>query len=90
LSPDVRDHIFVTVTFQQRRVPAGEFRAGCFALLDEVATTGACIVVTKRGKPVARVLPLERAKGDHQTLRGSVVREGDLVSPIDARWKIDP
>jgi prevent-host-death family protein len=40
-------------------IPAGQFKAQCLALLDEVAETGRQIVVTKHGRPVARVVPLE-------------------------------
>ncbi|HLQ37059.1 MAG TPA: type II toxin-antitoxin system Phd/YefM family antitoxin [Planctomycetota bacterium] len=76
------------MVFKQRRIPAGEFKARCLALLDEVAATGTSIVVTKYGKPVAKVVPLGEAD-DLPTLRGSVVREGDIVSPIDVRWKAD-
>jgi len=76
----------VTMSFKQRRIPAGEFKAKCLALLDEVASTGTSLIVTKYGKAVAKVVPL--AEGDGRTsLRGSVVKEGDLVSPIDVRWK---
>jgi prevent-host-death family protein len=39
-----------------REVKAGEFKAKCLALLDEVAATGEPIVITKRGKPVARLI----------------------------------
>jgi len=67
------------------RVPAGEFKAKCLALLDEVAETGETLVVTKRGKPVARVLPFE----DARSLRGSILREEDLVSPLDESWNAD-
>lgn len=38
---------------------AGEFKQRCLALLDHVAETGTSIVVTKRGRPVARVVPIE-------------------------------
>ena len=65
-------------------VPAGQFKARCLALLDQVAETGEPVVVTKRGKPVARLLPVEDA--DLHPLRGSVLRETDLVSPIEVEW----
>ena len=42
-----------------RIIRASEFKAKCLALLDEVAETQETLVVTKRGKPVARVLPAE-------------------------------
>jgi prevent-host-death family protein len=41
-----------------REVKAGEFKAKCLKLLDEVAETGEGLIVTKRGKPVARLLPV--------------------------------
>jgi prevent-host-death family protein len=70
-----------------RTIGAGEFKARCLALLDEVAAGHQVIVVTKRGKPVARVAPVAAAEADlRKRLRGSIVRESDLVSPIDAAW----
>jgi prevent-host-death family protein len=72
---------------KSRTIAAGRFKAQCLAILDEVADTGIAIVVTKRGKPIARVVPLQPdATPD---LRGSVVREGDLVSPIASDWSAD-
>lgn len=67
-----------------RIVPAAEFKAKCLALLDDVAERGSTVIVTKRGRPVARVVPLDdsRAKG----LVGSVLDEGDIVSPIGEEW----
>jgi prevent-host-death family protein len=67
-----------------RVVPAGEFKAHCLALLDEVEQTGEELVITKRGRPVARVMPARMA--DVADLRGSVVWEGDIVSPLEAAW----
>jgi prevent-host-death family protein len=77
----------MTMATRGRRIPAGEFKAKCLALLDEVANTGETLVVTKFGKPVAKVVPFH--DDDLPDLRGSVVREGDIVSPIDERWKVD-
>ena len=42
-----------------RTMPAGEFKAKCLAVMAEVNATGQPVLVTKRGKPLARVLPLE-------------------------------
>ena len=39
-------------------VPAGEFKAKCLNLIDEVAETRKPLVITKRGKPVAQVVPM--------------------------------
>jgi len=69
------------------RVPAGEFKARCLALLDEVAATGREIVITKRGRPVARVLPPEGA--EPASLIGSVKFHGDLVAAFHEDWGDD-
>lgn len=39
-----------------RTMAAGEFKAKCLAVLDEVNQSGEAVIVTKRGKPVARVV----------------------------------
>lgn len=56
-----------------RTIPAGRFKAQCLKLLDDVAETGETIVVTKRGKPVARIAPIEAPP----SLEGSVVYHVD-------------
>ncbi len=71
----------------KRTVPAGWFKANCLALLDRVAETREPLVVTKRGRPVAEVVPLRKRKG--RSLRGSVVFRGDVVGPILGEWEID-
>jgi prevent-host-death family protein len=46
----------------ERTVQAGEFKARCLALLDEVAEQRTELVVTKRGVPVARVVPIAQPR----------------------------
>lgn len=75
----------MTMVKNTKTIPAGEFKARCLALLDLVSETGEELVVTKRGKPVARLLPVEAPPG----LRGSVVWEGDLISPIGDEWNAE-
>ena len=68
-----------------KTVAAGQFKAKCLALLDEVAETGEEIVVTKRGKPVARVSPVD----EPPSLRGSVrfnVSDDELIAPRGDVW----
>ena len=64
-------------------IPAGQFKARVLKLLDRVARTGRSIVITKRGKPVARLAPLKEPRG----LEGSITHEGDIVSPIEVEWE---
>ena len=66
---------------KSKKIAAGEFKARCLALLDEVAETGRELVVTKRGRAVAKVVPLDLSFVD--SLRSSVVRGDDIVDPIE-------
>jgi len=71
-----------------KTISAAEFKATCLEVLDKVAETGQGVVVTKRGKPVARVMPLvnkpEQIVG---ALRGTVEIRGDILSPVRLAWK---
>lgn len=72
----------------ERSIPASTFKAKCLALLDDVAATGEPLLVTKRGKPVARVVATEAAP----SLRGSVTFERpdeDLIAPLEGNWDAD-
>ncbi len=71
-----------------KRIPASSFKARCLRLLDEVSLTGEEIEVTKRGRAVARVVPVERPP----SLEGSVayhVSDEELIAPIDVEWDAD-
>jgi prevent-host-death family protein len=70
----------------KRVVPAGRFKAECLALLDRVEQTGEPVVVTKRGRPVAEVVPIRVKK---RTLKGSVTVRGDIVAPILDAWDLE-
>jgi prevent-host-death family protein len=70
----------------RRVVPAGRFKAECLALLDRVEATGEPLVVTKRGRPVAEVVPIRKKR---RPLEGSVRVRGDVVGPILDDWDID-
>ena len=51
----------ILIESEMRTITASEFRAKCLALMDEVAETGAEILIIKRGKPVARLIPLRES-----------------------------
>ncbi len=72
-----------------RTISAGNFKAQCLALLDDVAQTRLPLVVTKRGKPVAQLVPLTAEPPTE--LLGSVkyATEEDLLSPLDEIWDAD-
>lgn len=68
-----------------QHINASAFKAQCLSLLDDVALTGEEIVVTKRGRPVARLVPVEQPR----PLAGSVsfhVSDDELIAPLDVAW----
>lgn len=74
-----------------RHIAAGEFKAKCLHLLDEVARSHAPLVITKRGKPVAKLVPIDDRPVDiYGCMAGTVRILGDIVSPLDdVEWDAD-
>lgn len=70
------------------RIPAGQFKAHCLRLIDDVARTHATLVVTKRGHPVVKVIPAEDAAPPpvFGCMKGTIVITGDLIPPIEENW----
>ena len=74
----------IYMTMKHKTIPAGQFKAKCLALLDEVERGQVTIVVTKRGKPVARVSALPDEK---KSLHGSLIHEADdAFAPVAVEW----
>jgi prevent-host-death family protein len=65
-----------------KKMAAGAFKANCLAVMDEVQAKRVTVVITKRGKPVAKLVPVEPQEDDFfGCLRGKVKIVGDVVSP---------
>ena len=68
-------------------ISAAKFKAECLQLMDDVAATHEEIIITKRGKPVARLMPVnETPRKLFGCMEGTVTYLGDIVSPIDEEW----
>ncbi|MEK7667370.1 MAG: type II toxin-antitoxin system Phd/YefM family antitoxin [Gemmatimonadota bacterium] len=71
-------------------VPAGVFKATCLELMDRVKERREEIVITKYGKPVAKLVPVEDAtirRSAWGWMKGTVLSYGDIISPIDVEWE---
>ncbi len=71
-----------------RTIKASEFKAKCLKLMDEVAESGEEIIITKNGKPVAKLTPYrEKPKSPFGLNRGRYVIHGDLDGALnDVEW----
>jgi prevent-host-death family protein len=75
-----------------RTIAAGEFKAKCLAVMDEVNATGESVVITKRGKPVVRLSSIDEVPQTKKSILGRLrhagVIHGDIVSSehTDEEW----
>lgn len=66
-----------------KRMPAGEFKARCLAIMDQVRESGEPVLITKHGKPVAKLVPAQNNADDiFGYMAGKVKVVGDIVGPV--------
>ena len=76
---------------KKEAVGAAEFKARCLELVDRVKESHAEFIVTRHGRPVARLVPVE---ADHDrpsfvgSMQGSVLRYDDPFAPIPGNWSV--
>ena len=72
------------------KVGAAEFKARCLELMDRVAERRESYVITKRGKPVAKLIPIRaESAGLIGALKGRIQIKGDILS-TGLRWDAEP
>ena len=81
----VTNAILMTMKPKSTTMGAGEFKAKCLSVLDEVERGRRTVIVTKRGRPVAQVVPLPASAGS--TLEGSLLHDEEPFTPVAVSWK---
>ncbi len=66
-----------------KSIAAGEFKTRCLTLMEDVRSTRETIVITKRGKPVAKLVPADEERKFIGRLKGVIRVVGDIESPSD-------
>ncbi len=71
------------------KISAGEFKTNCLKLMDEVARTHEPLIITKHGKPIARIIP---AEDEEKTvlfgyMAGTAKIRDNIISPIEVDWE---
>jgi antitoxin (DNA-binding transcriptional repressor) of toxin-antitoxin stability system len=70
-----------------KTIGAAKFKEQCLSILDHLGPEG--IVITKHGKPVAKLLPIDRTDAEHiGSLRGHIRILGDIMS-TGIKWDAD-
>jgi prevent-host-death family protein len=66
-----------------KKIAAGKFKAQCLKVMEQVRTTREPVLITKRGKPLAKLVPAEKASDDFiGRLEGDFTIVGDIESPM--------
>ena len=72
------------------QITAAAFKANCLRLMDEVAKRRVTIVITKRGKPVAKLVPVSEEPIDiFGRMADSIRICGDIIGPTGEIWEAD-
>lgn len=82
---DKYDHATMTISLREvevKKMAAGSFKANCLAVMDEVQAKHETVVITKHGKPVAKLVPVNKAPDEiYNFLAGKGAITGDVVAP---------
>jgi prevent-host-death family protein len=73
-----------------KKMRASTFKAHCLRVMNEIQATGEPVIVTKRGKPVVKVVPVKQEKDDiFGFMAGEFEIVGDIESPVvpPSHWK---
>jgi len=71
-----------------RTISAAEFKARCLTLMDDVGSTGETLLITKRGKPVAKLVPAAKENPEFiGRLKGVIEIVGDLDADPPEAWE---
>ena len=71
-------------------VSAANFKTNCLRLMDEVAQRRMPLIITKRGKPIAKLVPLDDKPIDiFGRMAGTIKICGDIIEPTDEAWEAD-
>lgn len=73
------------------QISAGEFKAKCLKLMDEVNERHEEVIITKFGKPVAKLVPVRAdfPRSAFGYLKGTVISQKDLIAPTGESWEAD-
>jgi len=75
-----------------KTIPAGEFKTHCLRIMEEVSKRRQPVVITKKGVPVAKLVPVEQTERDIVgCLEGVMEIVGDIEAPLvkPESWEID-
>jgi len=84
----IGDKNIMKVIVEKNSIPAGQFKTHCLELMDQVQKKKNTIIITKRGKPVAKLIPIDEEKIKlFGFLKGNLIEQGNIIDSIDTEWE---
>jgi prevent-host-death family protein len=73
------------------KISAAEFKAKCLKIMDQVNSFHNEVIITKHGKPIAKLVPYNRkpARTLFGYLKNSITIRHDITKPIDEKWDVE-
>ena len=73
-----------------KKMAAGEFKARCLTIMERVRTTREPVLITKRGRPIAKLVPADEPAEFLGRLQDIVKIHGDIESPVEPpeAWEV--
>lgn len=70
-----------------QEISAADFKAKCLKLMDSVEHDRTEVIITKRGRPVAKLVPYDESPPSvFGFMSGTATIQGDILAPIDVSW----
>jgi prevent-host-death family protein len=71
-------------------IPAGEFKAKCLGIMDQVNSQHKAVIITKHGKPIVKLVPYEeQASSLFGSMQNTIKIKGDIVETLGEQWDAD-
>lgn len=76
---------------QEHTMAAAKFKAECLREIDQVQQSGEPLIVTKRGKPIVKIIPIQDPNEGAYfgCMKETLSIAGDIMQPIDEAWDLD-
>jgi prevent-host-death family protein len=88
VSKDKKELRYPPPSRHSRPMKASDFKPQCLEVMDEVSERNIEVVITKRGRPVAKLVPADITEpSPFGFMKGSVLAHGDIVSPDHEAWR---
>jgi prevent-host-death family protein len=83
----IYDHSHITIGIIVIQISAAEFKAKCLKLMDITEQKHEIIVITKRGTPIAKLVPYDESPPHlFGFMKDTVVIKGDIIEPLEETW----